>query len=120
MKIYEYLRKMPEPMPCWLRDFSAGQAFNRDAFFASRVVYYPGSGADGHPVKLFGSTGRAHSFVYVDTKPWSGFTQVHDVHGLAGGMHLQMRYLYERGNASMQGVWPGWDDGNHIRRSLGL
>ena len=35
-------------------------------FFRSRVVYYPGSGHDGHPVQFFGSAHVAHCFVYVD------------------------------------------------------
>jgi hypothetical protein len=65
--LYEYLRRMPEAVPPWLEEFKAGEAgFQRRQFFASRVVYYPGSGTDGQPVKLFGSTHAAHSFVYAD------------------------------------------------------
>lgn len=62
----EYLRRIPERMPQWLERFSPGDRFDRDAFFSSRVVYYPGSGFDGHAVKLFGSSHSAHSFIYVD------------------------------------------------------
>jgi hypothetical protein len=51
-------------VPSWLDDFANGDAFERESFFASRIVYYPSSGTDGHPVKLFGSTHSAHSFVY--------------------------------------------------------
>jgi len=57
---------MPEAVPSWLDDFTNGDAFGRQQFFASRIVYYPGAGTDGHPVKLFGSTHSAHSFVYAD------------------------------------------------------
>lgn len=62
----EYLRRTPEAMPRWLEDFEAGNVFPREQFFASRIVYYPGSGTDGQPVELFGSTHSAHSFLYVD------------------------------------------------------
>jgi hypothetical protein len=53
-------------MPGWLERFNPGAAFGREQFFASRVVYYPGSGTDRQPVKLFGSTHSAHCFVYAD------------------------------------------------------
>jgi hypothetical protein len=66
MNIYEYLRTMLEPMPAWLENFSSGSTFNRDDFLTSRVVFYPGSGSDGHPCKLFGSTHSAHCFVFAD------------------------------------------------------
>lgn len=66
MTPYEYLQKIREPVPHWLEKFDIGSTFNRDDFFASRIVYYPGSGTDGEPVKLFGSTHSVHCFVYVD------------------------------------------------------
>jgi len=66
MSPYDFLRADPEPMPRWLAEFKPGDHFDLLTFFRSRVVYYPGAGTDGHPVKLFGSTGSAHCFVYVD------------------------------------------------------
>lgn len=66
MNLYEYLRGQSEEMPDWLDQFEPGVPFSRKQFFGSRVVYYPGAGTDGHPVKLFGSTHSAHSFVYAD------------------------------------------------------
>jgi hypothetical protein len=66
MTLYEYLRGLREDVPSWLDEFRSGDAFSRRAFFGSRVVYYPGSGTDGHPVKVFGSTHSAHCFVYAD------------------------------------------------------
>lgn len=66
MELHRYLRRHKEPCPEWLNNFKKGGKFNREQFFSSRVVYYPGSGSDGHPVKLFGSTQSAHCFVYVD------------------------------------------------------
>ena len=40
--------------------------FNRNEFFASRTVFYPGAGIDGCPIELCSSTHAAHAFVYVD------------------------------------------------------
>ena len=37
-----------------------------DAFFRSRIVFYPGFGSDGHPVKFFNSQHLADCFVYAD------------------------------------------------------
>src|SRR5664280_1338527 len=87
MSPYEYLRKNPEPMPQWLARFRQGQGFNRADFFASRVVYYPGAGFDGDPVKLFGSTGSAHTFILVDYSPDRGAVEsalADPVHGFLG------------------------------------
>ena len=66
MTPFQYLERKPESVPHWLRDFNKDDTFSRDHFFASRVVYYPGSRFDGQPVKLFGSANSAHCFVYVD------------------------------------------------------
>lgn len=63
---YALLRSDPESTPAWLSAYAPGQPFPRQAFFSSRVVYYPGSAADGHPLKLFGGTHSAHCFVFVD------------------------------------------------------
>jgi hypothetical protein len=66
MELREYLREMRERTPGWLERFRAGDSFDRDGFFSSRLVYYPGSGTDGHAVKVFGSAHAAHCFIYVD------------------------------------------------------
>lgn len=63
---YALLRADAEPTPEWLLAHAAGQPFPRQAFFSSRVVYYPGSATDGHPLKLFAGTHSAHCFVFVD------------------------------------------------------
>ncbi len=63
----QYLKEnYREPLPGWLRKFNQRSVFNADDFFGSRVVYYPGSGDDGHAVKVFGSSHSAHCFVYAD------------------------------------------------------
>lgn len=94
----EFLREKREAMPDWLAQFTNGMAFPRAAFFGSRVVYYPGSGTDGHPVKLFGSAHAAHCFVYVDY----GRTQAeldealqHPEHGFLGYHRLARVLLRE-------------------------
>ena len=58
-------RGRQEPLPEWLAGDGAPD-FDRERFFASRTVYYPGSGFDGHPVKLCSLSHAAHTFVYVD------------------------------------------------------
>lgn len=67
----EYLRAgHTEALPQWLADFRPDALINARAvlkeLFASRVVFYPGSGSDGHAVKVFGSSHSAHCFVYAD------------------------------------------------------
>ena len=37
-----------------------------DAFWQSRIVYYPGFGSDGHPVRFFNTHHLANCFVYAD------------------------------------------------------
>ena len=59
------LGRDPEPFPEWL-DGTDPPGFEREAFFASRTVYYPGSDDDGQPVRLCGESRAAHCFVYVD------------------------------------------------------
>lgn len=62
---YSILREDSEPEPAWLFSYHLG-TFPREEFFGSRTVYYPGSGEDGHPLKLFGGTHSAHCFVFAD------------------------------------------------------
>jgi hypothetical protein len=66
MNLFQYLTHMREDVPSWLSDFKPGDAFPRQQFFSSRIIYYPGSGIDGHAVKVFGSTHAAHCFIYAD------------------------------------------------------
>ena len=63
--LVEALQKYAEPLPEWLAG-SGAPDFDRERFFASRTVYYPGCGFDGHPVKLCSLSHAAHTFVYVD------------------------------------------------------
>ena len=58
------LRVHREPMPAWLRKGD----LSLERFFESRTVYYPGSGHDGSPIKLFNQSHSAHCFVWVDRR----------------------------------------------------
>ena len=55
-----------EPTPQWLMDIKEDSEIPWKEFFGSRNVFYPGAGADAHPVNCFGGGHSAHCFVYVD------------------------------------------------------
>lgn len=55
-----------EKMPQWLKEYRKGGRFPLASFLASRIVYYPGSGIDRHPLETFGRSGSAHCFVMAD------------------------------------------------------
>ena len=64
--IVDVLRSEPKEIRTeWLFEHERPR-FNRNAFFGSRTIYYPGSGDDGQPVKLCALSHVAHAFVYVD------------------------------------------------------
>lgn len=63
------LEQRPEDFPDWLNQPRDALNFTRDnfdRFLGSRVVYYPGSGTDGHAITLFGGAHNAHCFVHCD------------------------------------------------------
>ena len=62
--IVDVLKQDPEDLPGWLQ--AEPVSFNRDNFFNSRTLYYPGSGDDGQPVCLCTRAHAVHAFVYVD------------------------------------------------------
>ena len=64
MTVVEYLKQNPEPLPEWLRQSSP--KFDRESFFNTRTVYYPGAGNDGEPVRVCAQSHAAHTFIYVD------------------------------------------------------
>jgi hypothetical protein len=122
MTLLSYLREKPEAIPSWLDQFANGERFRPEQFFASRVVYYPGSGTDGQPVKLFGSTHCAHTFVYADY----GVTQArlqaelcHPTHRFLG-YHTLARVELAEGDLAPGGWVPHIDseDGKADRHRL--
>ena len=63
----EYLKKnYAEATPVWLKSYSKGQATPLAEFLNSRIVFYPGSAWDWHPIEVFGGSCSAHCFIYVD------------------------------------------------------
>ncbi|MDE0392672.1 MAG: hypothetical protein OXI57_11465 [Rhodospirillales bacterium] len=58
----EYLSNWKQPLPDWLGlgDFSLRN------FYGGRTVFYPGSGADSHPLAIFNKSHSAHCFFFVD------------------------------------------------------
>lgn len=94
-----YLRERQEPIPDWLSNFDSNSRFNSNDFMASRIVFYPGSGSDGHAVELFGSTHSAHCFVYADYG--RGQTSIeqelgHESYGFRGYSTLSRVHLTEQ------------------------
>ncbi|MGE0432834.1 MAG: hypothetical protein AB7K09_07670 [Planctomycetota bacterium] len=66
MTLRDLMAQQREQIPQWLASLSTDAPFPRDAFLRSRTVYYPGSGTDGHPLRLFGAAHAAHCFVFAD------------------------------------------------------
>jgi hypothetical protein len=66
MTLHEHLSLHKESLPEWLASIEPAGPFPIEEFLDSRVVFYPGSGTDGFPVKEFGSSHAAHCFVYAD------------------------------------------------------
>ena len=54
------------PVPKWLENFQPNSQFPTEDFFRSRLIYYPGCGDDGHPLRLWGQSHSAHCFVFSD------------------------------------------------------
>jgi len=65
--IKKYLETFRRAPPEWLDrvHLLEAQAIWQ-VFLESRIVFYPGSGCDGHAVKVFGSAHSCHCFVYAD------------------------------------------------------
>ena len=91
MKIVEYLKQNPEPYPEWLQQPNLN--FNRENFLSTRTVYYPGSGNDGHPVRLCSRSHAAHAFIYVDYDV--SIKEIHDSVNGVGDHHGFRGYSVE-------------------------
>ena len=62
----DYLSQLMEEIPQWLADYRPGDRVSFSDFMSGRVGYYPGSGLDGHLVKVGGMSHSVHCFLYVD------------------------------------------------------
>ena len=61
-----YLSQLREEILQWLADYRPGGRVSFSDFMSGRVGYYPGSGLDGHLVKVGGMSHSVHCFLYVD------------------------------------------------------
>ncbi len=61
----EFLSGDREDMPEWLKDFNGGD-FDARRLLESRVVFNPGAGTEGSPIRIFNQAHAAHVFLYVD------------------------------------------------------
>ena len=62
----EYFSADKEYIPLWLANHKKGDKVNISELLNSRMVYYPGAGTDGSPIRTFNTAHAAHVFVYVD------------------------------------------------------
>ncbi|MCQ2562584.1 MAG: hypothetical protein MJ158_03160, partial [Alphaproteobacteria bacterium] len=64
----DYLKEhYAEKIPEWLEQYKPGDRLNINYILNnSRIVYYPGCGSDGQPVKTCCQSSCAHVFLYVD------------------------------------------------------
>jgi len=69
MKITDFLQKEMNPclLPVWLENWNKASSFDVDAFLSSDVVFYPGGGRDGQPIRLFNEGCNASCFLYADS-----------------------------------------------------
>lgn len=65
--IEEYFANTKEITPDWLKNYDPNNRPSFDVMLnGGRIVYYPGSGYDGQPIKTFNKAHFAHKFFYVD------------------------------------------------------
>lgn len=62
----DYLKRRSEKLPSWLAEHKVGDEVNIQDFLHSRILYYPGAGSDGNPVRTLASSHCTHCFIYVD------------------------------------------------------
>ena len=79
----DYLSKFREPAPTWLEE----EDYSLRNFFASRTVFYPGSGMDGHPIAIFDASNSAHCYLFVDQR-YSAPNLIRQIGNLHIGYHI--------------------------------
>ena len=55
-----------EEIPAWLKNYAPDDKVAFKDVMAGQVVFYPGCGTDGEPVRIFNQSHSAHVFLYVD------------------------------------------------------
>ena len=68
MKLQEYLlgQQTQHTLPLWLKDYCPDDEITWFDVLKSPHVFYPGSGFDGQPIKLFNQSHFVHVYIYVD------------------------------------------------------
>ena len=66
MDIYNYLSRQQETIPSWLKNYKKDDKPSFETLLKSRMIYYPGAGTDGQPIKTFNKSHIVHLFFYVD------------------------------------------------------
>ncbi len=68
MKLQKYLlgQQTKHVIPSWLKNFHPGEDIAWFDVLKSPHVFYPGSGFDGQPIKLFNQSHFVHLYIYVD------------------------------------------------------
>jgi len=67
MSIDNYLSYEEELVPNWIMNHEKGDSVDLDDILTrGKVVFYPGSGIDGEPIKLINKSHYAHTYLYVD------------------------------------------------------
>lgn len=61
-----YLIQLKEECPQLLIDHQPGQHIDIQEILKERILYYPGSGFDGQPIKTFNIAHAVHVYLYVD------------------------------------------------------
>jgi len=71
MEIVEFLSKQHQsgPTPDWLRNWRGNDSFHVDDFLSEDVIFYPGGGKDGQPIRLFSEGCKTTCYVYADNHP---------------------------------------------------
>lgn len=110
-----------EPQPAWL-DLACPEpdpVTRRviiEGFLRSRIVYYPGAGKDGRPVRLFNSAHAAHAYIYAvhgisrrnitpdNVRTWRGFRG----YRIVAILDLEHRDPTAAPEHSQSPLW-GWD-----------
>ncbi len=62
----DYLKMFAEETPDWLKNYNVGDAIDMQEVLNSRILFYPGSGNDGQPIRTFNQSQCVHVFFYVD------------------------------------------------------
>ncbi len=64
--VSDYLSIDPEKMPDWIENYEFGNRFDINEVFNNRILFYPGAGNDGEPIRICNKAHALHTYIYVD------------------------------------------------------